>query len=62
MVVTISQKNIRGSDWREKKKGYANATLVIAKQVGQGSNVEYQYVDSGMDHTFSDYSIMLKNL
>ena len=62
LVLTFSQRNIRGLDWREKKKGYANATMVIAKQVGQGLNVDYQYIDSGMDHTFSDYSIVLKNL
>jgi hypothetical protein len=62
VVVTLSQRNIRGLDWREKKKGYANATMVIAKQVGQGLHVDYQYVDSGMDRSFSDYSIVLKNL
>ena len=31
VVISLSQPNIRGLDWREKKKGYGNATMIIAK-------------------------------
>lgn len=30
-MISLSQPNIRGLDWREKKKGYGTATMIIAK-------------------------------
>ena len=62
VVITLSQKNIRGLDWRQKKKGYGAATMVIAKQVGQGQSLDYKYIESDQDHSFSDFSIVLKKL
>jgi hypothetical protein len=35
---------------------------VVAKQVGQGSTIDYEYIDSSMDHSFSDFSLVLKKL
>ncbi len=46
VVVTLSQKNLRGLDWKQKKKGYGYATLVIAKQIKQGASFDYDYIAS----------------
>ena len=62
MVITLSQPNLRGLDWREKKKGYGTATLVLAKQVQQGQAFDYEYVVSEADYSFPDFSLNVKNL
>jgi hypothetical protein len=33
LVITLSQTNLRGLDWKEKKKGYGKATIVVARQI-----------------------------
>ena len=62
VVITLSQPNLRGLDWKEKKKGYGTATLVIARQVKQGQGFDYEYVMSEADHSFPDFSLSVKNL
>ena len=44
IVLTISQKNIRGLDFKDQKKGYGTATMVVAKQIGQGADIDYEYI------------------
>ena len=62
MVITLSQPNLRGLDWKEKKKGYGTATVVVARQITQGQSVDYEYVISEADNSFPDFSLSIKNL